>query len=108
MTIQITAIAMGENPGKNAHESIELFSWVDANGRSGSSTLGELFAWLRQSEQNRAFMAGLDGERVYVARRTSAAGTRFVQARVGYKFTDALLKLPKVQPRHRSPLGGAA
>jgi hypothetical protein len=94
MAIRITCINKSQGYHQDPHHAISHLGWLNEdNGKKAKSTRLEIYNWLKESDDNKAYVK--DQAKAYVYTRESANGTKFVQTYADRVWTDNLLSLPE-------------
>ena len=96
MTIRITCINKAGGEHYDPHSAISHLGWINpATNEKGKSTRLEIYEWLKNNSENRAYVTDRSGNKAYLYPRVSAHGTKFVQTYADRVWTDNLLSLPE-------------
>lgn len=96
MAVRITCINKAGGYHYDPHVAISDLGWVnDSTGASGKSTRLQVYDWLKQSTENRAYVLDRFGNKAYVYPRENVQGTKFVQTFGDRVWSDNLLALPE-------------
>lgn len=96
MAIQITCIKKSGGYHQDPHHAIEDLGWRDdSTGEEKISTRLQVYDWLKQNTDNKAYVRDNAGNTAYLYPRENVNGTKFVQTYADNKWTDNLLSLPE-------------
>jgi hypothetical protein len=94
MAIRITCINKAGGRHDDPHCAISNLGWTnDATGNTGKSTRIEIYDWLKEKTENKAYVRDARGNIAYLYPRENSNGTKFVQTYADKTWTDNLLAL---------------
>jgi hypothetical protein len=96
MAIRITCINKAGGQHYDPHAAISDLGWInDSTGATGKSSRVQVYDWLKQSSDNRAYVLDRFGNKAFLYPRENSNGTKFVQTFADRTWTDNLLYLPE-------------
>jgi hypothetical protein len=92
MAIQIVCINKSGGYHADPHHAIEYLGWMEGSElkKTGRVTLHD---WLKESDNNKAYVQDDQGNRAYIGPREHSNGTKYVQTYADGKWSDNLLAL---------------